>query len=160
MLNCTFENGGQASLRHVVVNAIVVKDNKILLGKRGTFKGKPILEYGKWGLLGGFLSRDEDLIQAVKREVLEESGWEIENLKLLQINANPVSAKEDRQNVVIIFIADAVKQTGHQDEEVTELKWFEIDDLPPGESFAFDHEDCIETYKGYLDKKFNLPLLG
>ncbi|EKE13757.1 MAG: hypothetical protein ACD_12C00835G0001 [uncultured bacterium] len=51
MINCFFENNNKASLRHITVNAIAVKHNQILLGKRGTFKGKPILESGKWGLL-------------------------------------------------------------------------------------------------------------
>ena len=55
MIICSFENGNKTSLRHVTVNAIVIKDNQVLLGKRGTFNGKPILESGKWGLLGGFL---------------------------------------------------------------------------------------------------------
>lgn len=77
MITCTFENNNKTSLRHIAVNAIVVKNNQTLLGKRGTFNGKPILESGKWGLLGGFFNRDENLIQAVKREVMEESGWEI-----------------------------------------------------------------------------------
>ena len=55
MITCYFENNNKAFLRHVTVNAIVIKDNQVLLGKRGTFNGKPILESGKWGLLGGFL---------------------------------------------------------------------------------------------------------
>ena len=106
MITCFFENNNKAFLRHVTVNAIVVKDTQILLGKRGTLKGKPILESGKWGLLGGFLGRDESLIDAVKREVMEESGWEIENMILLRINDCPNRPKEDRQNVDIIFIAN------------------------------------------------------
>src|SRR3990167_10600025 len=117
MITCTFENKNKASLRHVTVNAIVVKDNQILLGKRGTFNGKPIPESGKWGLLGGFFSRDENLIQAVKREVLEESGWEIDSLQLFRINDNPQRPKEDRQNVDIIFITKAVRQIKASDEE-------------------------------------------
>ena len=56
MITCSFENGDKTSLRHLTVNAIVIKNDQILLGKRGTFNGKPILESGKWGLLGGFLA--------------------------------------------------------------------------------------------------------
>ena len=53
MITCTFENNNKASLRHVTVNAIVIKNNQVLFGKRGTVNGKTILESGKWGLLGG-----------------------------------------------------------------------------------------------------------
>ncbi|KKP59713.1 MAG: NUDIX family hydrolase [Candidatus Roizmanbacteria bacterium GW2011_GWA2_34_18] len=159
MITCIFENNNKASLRHVTVNAVVVKDNQVLLGKRGTHNGKPILESGKWGLLGGFFNRDENLTQAVKREVMEESGWEIDRLQLFQINDNPQRPKEDRQNVDIIFIANAVKQTKTSDEEVSKLQWFDLDKLPPKEEIAFDHGENLELYKKYLKEKFPLPIL-
>lgn len=131
MIICIFENNNKASLRHVTLNAIVIKDNQVLLGKRGTLNGKPILESGKWGLLGGFFERDENLVQAVKREVMEESGWKIKDLQLLRINDNPQRPKEDRQNVDIIFFAKAIQQVKTFDEEIKELKWFDLDKLPP-----------------------------
>src|SRR3989339_489162 len=160
MITCTFENNNKASLRHITVNAIVLKNNRVLLGKRGTFKGKPILESGKWGLLGGFFGRDENLIKAVKREVMEESGWKINDLKLFRINDNPNRPHEDRQNVDIIFIANAVKQIKTSDEEVSKLQWFDLDKLPKKEEVAFDHGDSLELYKKYLKEKFPLPILG
>jgi ADP-ribose pyrophosphatase YjhB (NUDIX family) len=156
MITCSFENGNKTSLRHVTVNAIVVKNNQILFGKRGTFNGKPILESGKWGLLGGFFGRDENLIEAVKREVMEESGWEIDNLKLFRINDNPNRPKEDRQNVDIIFIANAVRQIKTSDEEVSKLQWFDLDMLPSKDEIAFDHGDAIELY--ISKEKFPLPI--
>lgn len=159
MINCFFENNNKTSLRHVTVNAIVIKDNQVLLGKRGTVNGKPILESGRWGLLGGFFGRDENLVQAVIREVMEESGWEIKNLQLFRINDNPNRPKEDRQNVDIIFIASAIKQIKTSDEEVTELQWFNFGELPPKEEIAFDHGDNLELYKKYLKEKFSLPVL-
>lgn len=160
MITCYFENNNKTSLRHVTINAIVVKDNQVLLGKRGTFAGKPIIESGKWGLLGGFFGRDENLIQAVKREVMEESGWEIADLQLFRINDNPDRPKEDRQNVDIIFIAKAVKQIKSRDEEVTELRWFNLDKLPPKGLIAFDHANNLALYIKYRKEKFKLPVLG
>ena len=71
MINCEFENGNKASLRHVVVDNLVLKDGKILLVKR---TGK-LLEGGKWGLAGGYVDRDETVKEAAKREILEETGY-------------------------------------------------------------------------------------
>ncbi len=51
MIHCEFENGNKANLRHLTVNGIIVKDDKILLAKRGTVNSEPILEFGKWCLL-------------------------------------------------------------------------------------------------------------
>ena len=62
--------------------------------------------------------------------------------------------KEDRQNVDIIFIANAVKQTGKSDEEVSHLKWFDLDKLPSKEEIAFDHGDNFGAIKKYLKKDF------
>lgn len=147
MITCIFENNNKTSLRHITVNAIVMKDNRVLLGKRGMLNGKKISEFGKWGLLGGFMGRDETLIECAKREVMEESGWEITDIKLLKINDNPNRPKEDRQNVDFIYTAKAVRQIAKGDEEVSHLKWFPLDKLPPKEQIAFDHVDALEMVK-------------
>lgn len=161
MITCYFESNNKAvgGLRHVTMNALVIHENKILLGKRGMVNGKKMTEFGKWGLLGGFFGRDETLVQAVRREVFEESGCEIDNITLFRINDDPYRIKEDRQNVDFIFIARFVKQIPKQDEEVLELKWFSLNNLPPGEEIAFDHGESIFLYRDYLRKPHtNLPL--
>ncbi len=162
MITCTFENGNVASpgLRHVTVNAIVTKDNQVLMGLRSSVSGVTMLETGKWALLGGYFGFNEDLKTAVKREVMEESGWEIDNIKLFRINDNPGRPKEDRQNVDMVFIADAIKQTGPTDKEMSELKWFPLDSLPPRDHIAFDHGEDLELYIKHLVDPVQLPLLG
>lgn len=162
MITCTFENGKVASpgLRHVTVNAIVLRDNKVLLGLRSPVAGLTMLETGKWALLGGFFGFGENLVDAVKREVMEESGWEIDDLQLFRINDNPGRPKEDRQNVDMIFTARAVKQIGAHDQEVKELKWFDLDALPNAEQIAFDHGEDIGLYLKHLKSPSNLPILG
>lgn len=161
MITCHFENGDKVGLRHLVVGVIIIQNDKILLCKRGTFRGKPILEFGKWSLIGGFVDRDETLVQAAKREVLEETGWNIDNLKLFKIVDNPNRPNDNgRQNVSIIFTADAVNQEMTTNEEVLDLKWFSLDSLPPKEEMAFDHNDSIVLYRKYIKKEFLLPVLG
>jgi len=162
MITCTFENGNVANpgLRHITVNAIVVKDGQVLMGLRAAVPGLTMLEVGKWALIGGFFDRDETLIVAVRREVMEESGWEIDNIQLFRINDLPTRPMEDRQNVDMIFLVHAVKQTGTHDQEVKELKWFPLDSLPPMDQIAFDHGEDLEIYKKYLNSPQDLPLLG
>jgi ADP-ribose pyrophosphatase YjhB (NUDIX family) len=162
MITCFFENNNRAlgGLRHVTVNVMIIHEGEILLGKRGTAHGKAMLESGKWGLIGGFFDRDETLTQAVQREVYEESGCEITNIRLFRINDNPNRPKEDRQNVDIIFTAHLLKQTDRPNEEVTHLEWISLDNLPPMDEMAFDHGDNVVLYKKYLKEPFPLPLLG
>lgn len=160
MIQCQFETGGKTHLRHVTIGVIVVKNKQILLGRRGTFAGKPILESGKWALLGGFMNLHETLGQAAKREVMEESGWEIGELTLLRINDNPDRPGEDRQNVDFIFFAPAKKQVSQSDEEVQELGWFDFAKVPVQKDWAFDHHDNFSLYLKHLRGEIVLPVLG
>ena len=161
MIKCTFEDGNQVLLRHVCVDTLLIKDDKILLNKRGTFGGRKILEYGKWGVIGGFVERDENLEEAVKREVKEETAWLIKDLFLLRINDDPNRPKEDRQNFSFVFVANVDVRDGESnDEEVLSLQWFDLNNLPDEEEMAFDHYENIELYKKWLKEKFSLPVVG
>lgn len=162
MISCTFEGGNIASpgLRHITVVVIVYREHKILLGLRGTKNGKPILEAGKWGPLGGFLDRDETMQECARREVMEESGWEIKTPQLFIINDSPNRPMEDRQNVDMIYIAEATIQSGTHDEEVKELRWFDLDNLPPDDHIAFDHALAIRLYKKHQITPLALPIFG
>lgn len=156
MINCEFENGNPASLRHVVVDSLVVHEGKILLVKR---TGK-LLEGGKWGIVGGFVERDESLKEAAAREIFEETGYEVEGITLLRIIDTPNRPAEDRQNVSFVFFCTAVEKVGAADDESDEQVWFDLSALPPMSEFAFDHFSNIELYLKFLREPFVLPRLG
>lgn len=155
MISCTFENGSSASLRHVVVHAIIEKDGSLLLEKRTG----ALLESGKWALPAGFLERDETAAQCIVREVKEETGWDSEVVTLFRINTNPDRPHEDRQNIAIEFLVRVIAKTGEPDHESSKVEWIPIDKLIPFEDFAFDHGESIRLYLEYRKKSFALPLL-
>lgn len=155
MLTCYFENGNKDSLRHVVTHAIVERDNALLLVKRA----HTLLEGGKWGLPGGFLSRDETAKQGILRELQEETGWAGAVVSLFAINTNPNRPKEDRQNVALDLIVKPIKQVGEADEESLKVEWIPIEKLLPFDEFAFDHGETIKQYLGYREEQFPLPIL-
>ncbi|MBI1862750.1 NUDIX hydrolase [Candidatus Microgenomates bacterium] len=144
MITCKFENGNDASLRHVVVDAIVLNAarDSILLVKRAPH----LTNGGKYGLIGGFLDRDETIEQAMIRELMEETGYEGIILKRFQIIDSPDRKNEDRQNVTFVFLVEAGQQTGVADNESTEVRWFKFTELPNESEFAFDHFDSVSAY--------------
>lgn len=160
MITCHFERGNGVALRHVTVDTVVMSGHRVLLGKRGTFQGKPILETGKWALLGGFMDRDENLIETAKREVREEAGIEIDKLILVRIIDKPDRPKEDRQNVSFVFLAQATSQDLKKSEETNDLKWYDIDNVPHESDWAFDHYESFMICKKYLQKTFSVPVIG
>ena len=142
MISCRFENGRSAALRHVVVHAVVERDGALLLVKRAAH----LSEGGKWGLPGGFLDRDERLVDGVLRELREETGWTGEVRALLRINSRPDRPHEDRQNIAFDFVVAPLQQTSEPDDESSAVEWMPIDRLPPLESLAFDHGETIQRY--------------
>jgi ADP-ribose pyrophosphatase YjhB (NUDIX family) len=60
------------------VRGVVFKDSKILLVKE-------VADYGRWTLPGGWADVNETPSQAVVKEVLEESGFETQAVKLLAV---------------------------------------------------------------------------
>jgi len=155
MISCVFEDGGKVSLRHVVVDTLVLKDNKVLLVKRAD----KLLEGGKWGLIGGFVDRDENLIQTVNREVFEETGYRVSGVTLLTIRDNPDRPHEDRQNISFVFFSKAGKKEGIADKESTSQEWFNFNNLPKKEELAFDHYQDIQLYLNYKKNNTSLPTL-
>ncbi len=142
MIHCAFENGGKASLRHVVADVLVLKESKILLVRRVN----TLLEGGKWGLVGGFIERDENLIDACHREIFEETGYRIKDITLLTVRHNPDRPHEDRQNIAFVFFCTALEKEGKADWESDAQKWFSFDKLPKESEIAFDHYKNITLY--------------
>lgn len=156
MLTCIFEDGGKASLRHAVADVMIIDKDNILLVKRAPHLSNP----NKWGLIGGYVDRDEWVEQTAKREALEESGYEIELGELFRIVDNPDRRGENRQNIAFIFIAKPIRKVAESDKEASEVRWFSLDNLPKQETFAFDHYEQVELYLRHLKEPFSLPIVG
>lgn len=153
MITCTFEDGGKAAFRHVVADALVVRENEILLVRRAAF----LSEGGKWALPGGYMNRDERVQDCALREAQEEAGWKCTVDRLFAVVDNPERG-DDRQNVGFIFIVTPVEEVQKPDHEVSELKWFPLDALPASAEIAFDHETILAAYKQYREEETPLPV--
>ena len=154
MITCSFENGNKAFLRHVAADALVLRGQEILLVKRAS----KLIEGGKWGLAGGYMDRDETIRETVEREVLEETGYKVENITLFKIIDNPNRPGEDRQNIAFVFFCHALDKVGQADNESDEQRWFDLSALPPESEMAFDHAASIRDYQEYLKSSGSWPL--
>lgn len=156
MIKCEFEDGGQANLRHVTVDAIIVQNDEILIIKRA----KDDYVYpGKFALPGGYLDFDENTKAAVLREVKEETGYEAKIKECFFINDDPKRHGDKRRNVTFVYILEAGKQVTEPDHEVESIHWLKLSDINK-DNFAFDHYQIIETYKKHLKNNYQLPIVG
>jgi ADP-ribose pyrophosphatase len=79
----------------------------------------------EWGIPAGGLEHGEQPEKAVVREFLEETGMQIKVEKLLLAE----SSKEDH-NISLIFLCKIVSGTFKESSEISELKYFDVNDLP------------------------------
>lgn len=142
MIKCTFENGNHSLLRHAVADNLIVKDDRILLVKRA----KRLNEGGKWALPGGFIDRDETVLEAAKGEAEEETGYKIASAQLLFFTDDPNRPGDDRQNISFIFKTEVLEKIRDIDDESKEINWFPLDNLPPQNQIAFDHYQLIKRF--------------
>ncbi len=141
MITCTFEDGGKAKLRHVVVDSLIVENNKILLVRRA----QNSYEFpGKLALPGGYVDLDETVEQAVLREALEETGYRTKIVKFLKYIDDP--KRTERQTITFVFLLSPIKKVSKSDHEISEILWFPINKLPKKEKVAFDHLEIIQEY--------------
>lgn len=127
---------GRYANRGVSVDAIIIKDNRILLVQRGREPYK-----GYWGTPGGFVGWNESAGQAVKREVKEETNLEVIDTKFVLVNSNPKRHPEQVINLVyLVKVADGELKHG---DDVVDACWFPLYQLP--EPLALDHKENIEA---------------
>lgn len=111
----------------VGVAVIVIKSKKVLIGhRRNTGIGR-----GVWGFPGGHLEFNEEIFDCAIREVTEETGIKIHNLRIGPYT-NDFYTKENKHYITLFVIADY--KSGEP--KVLEPKkcrawgWFSWDNLP------------------------------
>lgn len=156
MITCTFENSDTAvGLRHVTVDAAVHDDNgNILLVRRSAH----LTEGGKWALVGGYMERDESAPDAVRREILEETGWRCAEPRFLAVITDPDRTGDDRQSITVFFAAKALAKVAVPDHESRARQWFSLDGGLPDE-LAFDHARLIDIFVAQLNEGRRAPIL-
>lgn len=111
------------------VAIVLIKDNKILLVKRGYPPG-----LGKWSVPGGVIEAGERLVEAAKRELKEETGIEAEPLGVLWVLNNIVYDGEGRVLyhylvVDILFDPATVRGEMRPGGDVVDVSWFDINEV-------------------------------
>lgn len=107
------------------VTAVVIKDNKVLLVRHTYGAGKNLLI-----VPGGYVNIGETPQEAVKRELLEETGVSIEVDDIIAVRFN-------MKDWYVAFSAEYVSGTARSDhDENSEALWLDVDDALNDDSVA------------------------
>lgn len=78
---------------------------------------------GGWGLPGGFIDAGEQPVDAIRRELKEETGITLEELRMIRVRTVGF-------HVEILFAARSNSEPRILSSEVAELGWYAADELP------------------------------
>ena len=137
----------------VTVDAVVFSPScgrtQVLLINRGRDPFK-----GKWAVPGGFVEMDEELEDAVARELAEETG--LTGVQLEQMHTFGRCGRDPRgRQISIAFtgIATEGQDKVSAGDDAAKAQWFDIENLP--KDMAFDHDEMIKCGIENLEKLRN-----
>lgn len=139
----------------IIIFTIKNNDLKVLLIKR---KLKPFKEM--WAIPGGFVHLNEDLEQAAKRELEEETG--VKEVYLEQLYTFGDVHRDPRGRVITIAYFALInleksKQKLKASTDASEARWFSISSLP---SLSFDHNKILKYAIKRLKWKFEYTTIA
>lgn len=136
-------------LHSLIVNALIVKGNKILISQRGLNEGH---DPGKWTIPGGKVDETNGdvwniLEFTLAKEVREEVDIEID--KELKLLTNNTFIRTGGQHVVaMIFLCYWKSGIAKPSEDTNDLAWVSLGDI--------DKYDFSPNVKKYLKKGFEV----
>lgn len=146
-----------------VAGALIERDGKFLL-VREAFPNKPDHpDKGKWNHPAGKIDVGEDPVEAVKREVREETWYDFTPTHLLGVYSQVRNDLTEKLGATphalkFIFIGTISDgQTGELHEDVAEVKWFTPEEIEAIDVSTLRDRDIKLTVKQYLSGR-RLPL--
>lgn len=112
----------------VGISVIVLKDNKVLLGKRKGSHGS-----GSWAFPGGHLELYENYETCIFREIEEETGLKIELIDKIPVAVTNDFFQADGKHYITLYLrANLISGEPEvkEPEKCEEWKWFSWDNLP------------------------------
>jgi 8-oxo-dGTP diphosphatase len=121
------ENSEYPSLPRVAVGAVVFKDHKVLLVRRGKPPAQDL-----WAIPGGSVEIGETLSAAAEREIFEETGIIIQALKpvyTFDVIERDASGRTRFHYVIIDLIADYVRGDIRAGDDASAVRWVSSEEM-------------------------------
>lgn len=103
---------------------------------------------GRWDLPGGFLEEGEHPLDCLRRELKEETGLDVQPLDFIGVWMDRYpSGGTVRATLNLYWTARVVGGEPQAADDVTELRWFSADELPPADELAFHISSVLSAWR-------------
>jgi len=121
----------------VGVGVFVLKDGKVLLGKRKSKHGE-----GEYGGPGGHMEYGETAIETALREIKEECGIKVKNLRVLCVSDSLKYFPKHYVDIGVYADWEAGEPKILEPDKFEFWNWYELDNAP---------EKCFGCFEAYLE---------
>lgn len=112
-------------LIRIYATSLMEKNGKILLQQEGDE-----LTYGMWYFPSGRMDAKESILNCLKRETFEETGFCVKPKYLIGIyQYNFMKKGQLVENVNFVFKSDIISGKPKTSKEVLDIRWFEISEI-------------------------------
>lgn len=141
-----------------VVKALITYNGKVLLGKKEEEDDHPI--GGEWHFLGGHIEKGEQFEEAVKREVKEETGLDVEVHQTIDIMTFSWSKDGEKDSIQVLYHCEAETDEAEPEDDLEKAEWFEPSEIK--DKLADVEEKRLEDRENqrlFLEKLEQMPVV-
>jgi 8-oxo-dGTP diphosphatase len=136
----------------VGIGVFIFKDGKFLMMKRQGSHGA-----GTWSLPGGHLEFNESFEDTARREVMEETGLTVKNVRFGAVT-NDIFTDEGKHYITVWVLSDYAegKEQILEPDKCTGMQWRTFDDLPQPLFYCWNQllaSEFIDAIKHQAKKK-------
>jgi ADP-ribose pyrophosphatase YjhB (NUDIX family) len=132
-----------ASAKPTACALVTDPDGRLLLARR---RHDPFA--GRWDFPGGFVEEDEHPLDAVRRELREETGLEVEPGDFVGVWVDRYGAGDEAKATLNLYwSAQVVSGEPRPMDDVAELRWFAPEELPGADETAFHVSDVLAAWR-------------
>lgn len=134
----------------VIVSGIITNQGDVLIGQKSEKEGHPYSE--EWHFPGGHMDEDEEIRDAVKREIKEGTGQEVEVHQLIDTYLTESGA------VRIIYHCEADKKDAEAADDLEKVKWVESGKLEQNMDKEAEMIQDRKDVEKFLEKLEQMPV--
>lgn len=139
----------------VVVKAFITSGGDVMIGQKED--GEKV-HSGKWHFIGGHLDKGEQMEEAVKREVKEETGLDVKVHQLIDSMTFGWEDSDENNALMALYHCESSSKDAEPQDDLQDVKWIKPENLK--EELWDEEADRIkerDRWSNFIEKLKKMP---